>query len=89
MVMAVSNANNNEKLKLDLVIEAILDEVARQKVSGTLNSSCSALNIILEAVIKGEEVTANTGINQEESRSGLIRMVMAKASVSLMGKASL
>ena len=43
--MAVSHANVNEKLKLGSVIGAILDEEARRRVSGTPESSCSALNV--------------------------------------------
>ena len=44
MVMAVSNANGNEKLKLDSVIRAILDEEAK-RASGYIESSGNALNV--------------------------------------------
>ena len=46
MVMAVSNANGNDKMKLDTVVGAILDEESRRKVSGAeASSSGSALHV--------------------------------------------
>ena len=43
--MVVSNANGNEKLKLDSVVGAILDEESRRKVSQVAEASGSALRV--------------------------------------------